>query len=273
MKEPKERKHSKFSASGADRWQNCAGSVAISEGVEDTSSKWAEEGTRAHEILEALLRIELATCADASQIDELIKFERVLKYTPDLGFTERQHQEMTAHAKNTAKFILNLNKEANPQILVETRISLEFIHPAAFGTFDGAALEFYGILDVVDFKYGAGYPVSPTKNLQMIFYAMALAHKYDWAFETARLWIDQPRVKGYDGPMFWQLSIEELKSWVEVFEDKVLEVELNPDKFVEGPWCRWCKGKKLCPLKKEKRSENTRKVFSTALDISSVDFE
>ena len=241
-----ERKHSKFSASGAERWFQCPGSVALSEGVEDKSNKWAEEGTRAHEILEAILRIELSGSCGAT-IEE---FGHVLNFQKELGFTYKQHQEMTYHARKTA----------------------DFIHPEAFGTFDGGVLEYFGILDVVDFKYGARHIVSPMKNLQMIFYGMALAHKYDWNFDRVRLWIDQPRGQGYDGAVFWELSIDELRAWVEVFEDRVLNVELNPDEYIEGSWCHWCKAKKLCPLKREKKLAEAQSIFSQSpIDAGQVE--
>ena len=253
-----ERKHSKFSASGAERWFKCPGSVALSEGVEDKSNKWAEEGTRAHEILEAIMRIELSGNCGAT-IEE---FQHVLQFDKSLGFTFKQHQEMLYHAGKTAEFILKRGRKKDAVVLVETRIPLDFIHPEAFGTFDGAVLEYFGTLDVVDFKYGARHIVSPIKNLQMIFYGMALAHKYEWNFERVRLWIDQPRGEGYDGAVFWELSIDELKAWVDVFEDRVLNVELNPDEYIEGSWCHWCKAKKLCPLKREKKLAEAQSIFS-----------
>jgi len=40
--------HAKLSPSSAARWMTCPGSVALSEGIEDTSSKNADEGTMMH---------------------------------------------------------------------------------------------------------------------------------------------------------------------------------------------------------------------------------
>lgn len=256
----KERAHSKFSASGAERWFECPGSVDLAKDMPDTTNKWAEEGTRAHEILEAMLRIDLGDWGKFPLRDHIraLSFE---KEGRDRNFTLRQHQEMKAHARATADFILKLGKEREAQILVETRIYLDFIHPEAFGTFDGGVLEFFGTLDVVDFKYGAKHTVSPRKNLQMIFYALALAAKYDWNFEDVRLWIDQPRSSGYDGPTFWQMTIEELRAWVPIFEDRVANVEFNPDVYVEGSWCHWCKAKKKCPVKREKKELEAKQIF------------
>lgn len=232
------RAHSKFSASGAERWFNCPGSVELSEGVPDKTSKWAEEGTQAHEVLERMLRSSIEMKALGSLTAPT---------------------EMIYHGGNAADFILHLGR--GKELLVENKIHLSFIHPEMFGTYDGAAIDYFDTLDVVDYKYGAGHAVSPVENLQMIFYAIGLAHKYQWNFKRVRLWIIQPRVKGYDGPLVWELSIKQLKSYVPLFEEAVRRVEENPKLYVEGSWCHWCKAKGKCPLKNEKRVDKAIEVF------------
>lgn len=236
-----ERKHSKFSASGAERWINCSGSVALSEGVPSKDSIWSIEGTKAHEVLELILK---------SYIDGF--GERVQNFT----------EEMVSFGTHAATFIFNLHKKlVYSEILVETRISLPFIHAEMFGTFDGAVLDHFGTLHVFDYKYGAGHAVSPKENLQMIFYGMGLAHKYDWNFKKIRLWIIQPRIKGYDGPTFWEISIEEMKFYVDVFKKAVYRVNKFPDKYTEGSWCHWCSAKGICPLKADKKLDKAINVF------------
>lgn len=247
----KERAHSKFSASGSERWHACPGSVALSEGLPDKSSSWAEEGTLAHEVLERVLQ-------------DAIKRE-VLKIHPgyEVWSAPGVTLEMIGHARDAANFILNLYKKYPfSEILVETRIYLDFIHPEMFGTFDGAVIDHFGTLHVFDYKYGAGHSVSPKENLQMIFYAMGLADKHQWNFKKVRMWIIQPRIKGYDGPSYWDLSITGLLHYVDVFRDAVERVLRLPNKYVEGSWCHWCKAKKICPLKLEARKNKTIDVFT-----------
>ena len=43
-------KHSKIGASSMYRWSKCPGSVRLCEGIVAPQSKYAEEGTKAHEI-------------------------------------------------------------------------------------------------------------------------------------------------------------------------------------------------------------------------------
>lgn len=250
------RAHSKFSASGAERWFNCPGSVALSEGLPDKSSPWALEGTQAHEVLETVMTRAIA--AGATRVAD----NYVDQTTP---------WEMQRHAIHAANFVLGLHaRTPDSEVLVETRIYLDFIHPEMFGTFDGAVIDFFGTLHVFDYKYGAGHFVSPTENLQMIFYAIGLAHRFHWNFKRIRVWIIQPRVKGYDGPLFWEVSTPELKSYVDVFRAKVARVEESPGIYVEGSWCHWCKAKSICPLKREAKLAAAKSIFTIA-PISKVD--
>jgi hypothetical protein len=95
----------------------------------------------------------------------------------------------------------------------------------------------------------------------MIFYGIGLAAKYKWNFKRVRLWIIQPRIKGYDGPAFWEIPTAELRRYVPLFQAAVKRVEENPDEFVEGGWCHWCKAKSICPLKTTKRFEKAIEIF------------
>lgn len=245
MKNPQGRKHSKFSASGAERWLNCSASVALSEGMPDQENEWSKEGTKAHELLEQIMRAAL-----------VMKASRVMNPKCD----KSTPKEMIAHATNAANFMLKMRSELDADLMVETRIYLDFIHPEMFGTYDGAVLDYFGTLHIFDFKYGV-HPVSPKENMQMIFYALGTAHKYDWNFERARLWIIQPRVRGYDGPTYWDISIEQLRKYEEDFKEGVWNVENDPT-FDEGPWCYFCKAKSKCPLKKELKRARLRAAFA-----------
>lgn len=245
------RKHSKFSASGADRWFKCPGSVQLSEGLPDKSSPWAEEGTRAHEVLEAYMRVTLSG-NDGAAVEE---YRALVRQVP---------REMAAHAEKAGDFIFGIAaKHPGSEVLVESRVELAFVHPEAFGTFDGAVVDHFGTLHVFDFKYGAGHAVSVRENLQMIFYGLGLAFRYDWNFKRVRLWIIQPRIKGYDGPTWWELTMEELRrKFLPLFLQAVRRVETFPELFAEGRHCHWCKAKSKCPLKLQAKLDSAVEIFS-----------
>lgn len=240
----KERAHSKYSASGAERWFNCPGSIALNEGLPDKSSPWAEEGTKAHEVLEQIMLAELS--GKTYQ-------QRAADFSPAL---------MEQLGQQAADFILSLGRKLDAEVLVETKVYLSFIHPEMFGTYDGAVLDHFGTLHVFDYKYGAGHPVSPIENLQMIFYGIGVAHEHHWNFKKIRHWIIQPRIKGYDGPVFWEESAKVIKDvWVPKFERAVEQVEAHPNKYAEGGHCHWCRAKSICPLKREEKNEKAKNIF------------
>lgn len=239
------RKHSKFPPSGAERWFNCPGSIPLSEGLPDKETVWSIEGTTAHEVLEALSRVRLGLEADISVL-------------------EGKPKEMLDHCDSAARFLVSLAEEyPGADCQVETRVHLPFIHPEMFGSFDGAVIDYFGTLHVLDFKYGAGVPVSPVRNLQMVAYGMGLAHIHHWNFKRVRLWIIQPRIKGYEGPVYWEVPILELRSYIPKFQNAVKRVLQEPEKYKEGSWCRFCKAAKICPLKREAKQAKAQQIFSS----------
>lgn len=256
-----QRAHSKFSASGAERWFNCAGSVELSEGLPDKPSPWSIEGTEAHEVLEQMF-LERLTGRSSEEGRRTIS---------------RAPSEMRRHAEHAISVILKYRDKApGSEVLIETRIYLDFIHPEMFGTFDGAVVDVFGTLHVFDYKYGAGHAVNPKENLQMIFYAIGLAHRYAWNFKRVRVWIIQPRIKGYDGPLFWEISVPELKGYIHEFETavwRVLHLERIKDPYVGGAWCHWCKAKSICPLKVKAKQEAAANVFKPLKPISKGSYE
>ncbi len=232
-----ERKHSKFSASGAEKWMNCPGSVALSEGLPEVTSKYSIEGTRAHEVLECL----------------------------QTGKKHSGTREMEYYGVQAANFINKLKaSHKGAELMVETRLALPFIHPDMFGTMDSAVVDHFGTLHVLDYKYGVGHYVSPVDNWQMKIYGMGLAHMFDWNFSKVKLWIIQPRHKSYRGPTFWELGILDLKARVRVLKKAVERVEREPTTYAEGAWCYFCKAKGICPLKIQVKQAKTASVFAGA---------
>lgn len=209
----------------------------------DKANKYSEEGTLAHEVLEAMLLQELEPW-DGRKIPV------------------EASSSMRRHARNAADFILGkLAKTPGAEGIVETKVFLDWIDPEMFGTFDSAIIEHFGRLHVFDFKFGKKL-VSPIKNLQMIFYALGLAKKFDWNFDDVRVWIIQPRAPGYSGPTFWDIPMRELREyWQAKFVEAVERVRKNPNEYVEGAHCHWCKAKSKCPMKNEKRVEQAKAIF------------
>src|SRR3982750_206581 len=100
MKPNGERAHSKYSASGSERWFACPASVKLSEGLPDKTSVWAAEGTRAHAVLE---KIMLAMISKKAILAE--------------------SNPMFHHGLAAARFIQDTHKKAaHSELMVETRV-------------------------------------------------------------------------------------------------------------------------------------------------------
>ena len=84
------RKHALLSASGSSRWLACTASTRLEEEFpESSSSVYADEGTLAHELLEAVLRRDLGEITPIEfrgiklQIVEHELYKPCLLYTSD----------------------------------------------------------------------------------------------------------------------------------------------------------------------------------------------
>lgn len=237
------RAHSRFSASGSERWLNCAASVELEDGCPNTSSPWAEEGTKAHELLEQFL---LASRFSDVEIDFL---------TPP---------EMVTYVKMTALKIKAL--AVNKTLLVEKKVFNTFIHEEMFGTCDVIIADYENNLHIVDFKYGKGHIVTAANNTQLIQYALGAAESYNWKFKTVTMSIAQPRA-GEKWFSSWTIPMSELKSkWLNLWHSGVKRVIKGGNKPFEGHWCQWCKAKFKCPAKSSARLTGPSNPFLNLKD-------
>ena len=239
MSELDERAHSKLPASGSVRWLNCAASVALEEkSPPSPDTPWSLEGTLAHECHEAeLLRLPWPKSFDVTD-------------------------EMRRHVMKSVNKVRALHRVVGGTLLVLKRVFGKFIHPEMFGTCDvviaGADRELY----ILDFKYGAGHIVDAKDNTQLIQYALSVAESYDWDFDFVQMYILQPRA-GENWYKSWRITMTELRTkWLELFKKGVKRVELNKSKPMPGAHCHWCRAKRICPAKQEKRAQEVLDMFS-----------
>lgn len=237
--------HAKYSASGSERWLECPGSIALSAKIPSgPSSSYAVEGTDAHTCLEFVMR-------------NREKSRSVVTKMLQAKFPE----QMIRHGIETADRIFKL-VPPGAELLCETRVDLSFVEPGMFGTVDAAVVELFGILWVIDYKYGAGRLVDPKDNSQMIYYALGIAHKYKFNFERVRLAIAQPRIVHKDGFFrTWDMEIPELMAWETKFKKGV---EACKDPFAPlapGRWCFFCPAQTICPAVEDRAYDEAQTDF------------
>jgi len=250
-----EKKHAKYSASGSHRWLKCPASVALSEKAPPSpSSIYAEEGTMAHSGLEMVLR-EFYDDESPYFISDLESLHREMGLFPS---------EMLDHIFYAVREIDKIHqRHQSPEIKIEHKVDLSFVFPETYGTVDVSFIEEFSTLTIIDFKYGAGVPVEPKDNSQLLFYALGLAHEYNYNFTEIRIVIIQPRAEHEDGYVReWICSIEELLEWRDRFEKGVALCEDPLAPFNSGDHCRWCPAKSMCP-----------EISSGAMKQALIDFD
>ena len=245
--------HSTFSASAASRWLACPGSIVLSQGMPNTTSRHAAEGTVAHGLLEDYL---VRSTAPEGRLGEYILQD---------GFSICVEQDMVDALRLAIGHIDEMTKLADIR-QAETRVNyakwLDVDTDQAWGTADLIAVfsEARELL-VGDLKFGKGVQVSAVENEQMMLYAGGALLEMDALgvdIDTIRMAIFQPRIS--DAPSEWSISRANLEAWltgrarsgaISVINAQQMDTEpadwqgsfLSPGE----KQCRWCKAKAVCP--------------------------
>lgn len=239
MGDHSERAHSKFSASGSERWLNCAYSVEAEENSPPSKdSFWSKEGTLAHEVLEAmLLRKPIPSSFDVSK-------------------------EMIGHVQKVVNKIRAIQGAFGGRLFVEQKVFASYIHPDMFGTLDTLIAGDDHTLHIGDFKYGQT-PVKAEKNTQLIQYALSVAESYNWEhFSHVKMWIFQPRIGGEKWFDSWTITMKDLKSlWLPVWQKGVERVTKGASKPFAGSWCHYCRARYTCPAKAANQMKKVSNAF------------
>lgn len=215
---------------------NCPSSVHLSDGIEDKSSKFAEEGTLAHEVAETWLTGNMGPdCSD----------------------------EMTTHVRTYVGYVNSLDGDLS----VEQRVS---VNDRIYGTADAVVwCEDEQHLHVIDLKYGAGVAVEIEGNLQLRIYALAALITFGHKAKRVTATIVQPRCYHADGPIrSITFDVVELLEFHAELLDSVDRVDAAVEQPVYSPsekGCRWCKASFKCPALQTKAQTLAKQVFAPDL--------
>lgn len=234
-------KHALLGASSAARWIACTPSARATEHLPGETSKYAEEGTRAHEVCEAHLR-------------HCLKYWEAGRVAPVLGESIRldgqpdDPAEMVRAANQYVDFVhlqwgLYLHQ---PEVFIEQEVDVSEWVPGGFGTCDCLLIS-DGILHIIDFKYGQGVPVNPERNPQLMYYALGAYALFEGIEEvsTVCLSIVQPRMQ--EEPQTWEISLADLLTWArEVLQPAAEMAWKGEGVYHPGGHCRFCKAYPSC---------------------------
>jgi hypothetical protein len=232
-----ERDHALLSASGSHRWLTCTPSARLEEQFEETTSKYAEEGTLAHEIAELKLRkYYVEPMAKATFTRRLNKLKK----------NDLFQEEMLKHTDAYLDYLqsITLAMTNTPYVAVEKKIDYSAYAPEGFGTGDCIIIG-GDTMYVTDFKYGKGVPVSAEDNPQMKLYALGAYLEYSFLYpiKQVHLAIIQPRL---DSISEYVLPIEDLLAWGEEIKPIAQKAFDGEGEFVPGEHCKFCRAKAKC---------------------------
>ena len=236
-----ERKHARLSASRAERFMTCPGSVRLENQMPyEPPGEAAAIGTAIHELSERILRGE--------EIDD-----------PDVN------PEHVAMAQEYANFINNLVENPRKKLIeVNVDAGLKSLHPALGGTADAVLVDGNHLI-ICDLKTGR-VPVDAENNKQLMTYALGVMRQFNAPVDiTCTMHIFQPRAEHSK----WTVSGADL---VNHGHDLVraAELALSPDAPTNPSpdACKYCKAKTICPSMRQKVQDNARKEFAPDTKIT-----
>lgn len=242
------RAHAVLSPSSAHRWLVCTPSARFEELFEDTQSKYAEEGSLAHE----LAALKVSERFGLLPENEIVEGIRAIKSSPYFD------SEM---ARCTDDYLQHITEVAyscptQPVVRVEQSLDLTQYAKESFGTADCIILA-GTVLLVFDFKYGRGVPVEAPGNPQMMLYALGAYERYKpvYSITSVRMTIYQPRIGNISEA---ELVVEDLLEWGEEVKKKAELAWIGAGDFKPSEdTCRFCRAKAGC----QARAESMLQVF------------
>lgn len=250
--------HALFSPSSASKWMRCPGSLAMEEGMPNTTNSAAEEGTAAHELASWALTDDTHYC--------LAYLGRITSNDWEVTEEMCEYVQVYVDAIRARVDEYKLGGASEVTLMIENRVEFSELVgvPDQFGTSDAIFLVEYpdgtALIGVEDLKYGYGI-VHAIRNEQLMVYALAALEQYGMManFTRARMVIHQPRREHVSD---WECSIEDLQEFakdvrsaaqmafnlLERKQTNNLPQSVLTERLYPGEkQCQWCKRNGDCP--------------------------
>lgn len=223
------RSHALLSPSAAYRWMACTPSAVFTDKMPDTTTAYAEEGTRAHELAEKHIRDYLKNKkTKVKKEDEQIYSEvyPYIQYVIDL------YEKLKEASADTVMF-------------VEQKVSASRWIDQCWGTSDCVIISDDSIY-VIDLKFGKGVMVDAVNNPQARIYGLGAYDFFSDLYDitTVHNIIVQPRLDHISEEV---ISADDLLGWAEKELVPAGKAALiGAGEFKAGDHCKFCKAAATC---------------------------
>lgn len=270
-----DRAHAVLSASGFKKWSTCTMSAAIEELLPDEDSDYSAEGTYAHAVGEAWLRVWLGgnDGADVEAANELTNPE--LNEDAKRWFNPEFAEYVQDYVDYVTKRVTELREQHghdNVTVLLEQRLDFSRWVPQGFGTGD-VAIIFPGGVEVIDLKFGKGIFVDGENNGQTRLYGLGAYDRYHilYDFEEVTVTIVQPRKDNISGETINVAELNGLLTWAdELVKPRAaiawaaVQGDRSEARFVPGSHCSeaFCKARFTCAARARYMLEAADKSYA-----------
>lgn len=259
--------HSKWSPSSFARLMACPGSKALCDTVPPRTSRYADEGTAAHELG--------AMCLDKGKdATDYIGWTLCVRGDPDpkTGVCSSTDFTVTADmAEHVQTYIGTVRTYATGKtLLVEQRVHfgdwLGVPDSEAFGTADAVVLGDED-LTIIDLKFGMGVKVDVLDgapepighehlNPQLMLYALGCLYEYEMLgdFKTVTMAISQPRLRHHDEVTIpvselHRFALEGARPTVAKVKAARTSQQADFETYLQPgiKQCKFCDAKAICP--------------------------
>lgn len=237
--------HALLGGSNAHRWLVCTPSAQLEAKFPDRSGESAKEGTFAHELADLYLSRRQGLPVNP-------RISRLKAGTTEYGDFYSQDMEENVEAYVDlldAKYQQALKADKNAILLHEEKLDFSSWVPYGFGRGDAIIIA-DGVMEVIDFKYGATVSVAAKNNPQMRLYALGAYNTYGWLYDIdcVQMTIFQPR---NGGEKTETITTKELLSWGETIKPIATQAYKGEGEPSPGDHCRFCRASPRCRALKE----------------------
>lgn len=237
--------HALLGGSNAHRWLVCTPSAQLEAKFPDRSGESAKEGTFAHELADLYLSRRQGLPVNP-------RIRRLKAGTTEYGdfYSPDMEENVEAYVDLLdAKYQQALKADKNAILLHEEKLDFSSWVPYGFGRGDAIIIA-DGVMEVIDFKYGATVSVEAKDNPQMRLYALGAYNAYGWLYDIdcVQMTIFQPRNGGEKSET---ITTKELLSWGETIKPIATQAYKGEGEPSPGDHCRFCRASPRCRALKE----------------------